>query len=57
MKKRKKLRTDRQTNKRVVTYLSDDMLIWVRGEAEKIGLNESAFMRYLIKTNMGVISD
>lgn len=52
MKKTKKAKEPSQTNERIVTYVSHDMLEWVKREAQKMAINESAFIRYLLQRNM-----
>lgn len=33
---------------RLVTYLPDDLLVWVKHEAKSMGMTESTFLRFLI---------
>lgn len=35
---------------RLVTYVSEEMLNWVKDEAKKLGMSESTFLRFVILT-------
>jgi len=37
-----------KNEKRLVTYVTGDVVTWVKREAKKLGMTESTFIRFLI---------
>lgn len=56
MRKLKKSKSDNKASERIVTYVSQEMIEWVRAEANRLAMNESAFIRYTLQQTMNGVT-